>query len=56
MLERARLRALELDLELDLDLVDSAEEHVDAGAGDAATLLSDDVQPEALRGRLKERP
>jgi len=56
MLERARLRALELDLELDLELVDSAEEHMEAGAGDAATLLSDDVQPEALRVRLKERP
>ena len=52
MLERARMRALELDLEL----VDSAAEHVEAGPEAAATLLSDDVQPEALRVRLRERP
>ena len=52
MLERARMRALELDLEL----VDSAAEHVEAGHEAAATLLSDDVQPEALRVRLRERP
>ena len=52
MLECARMRALEGDLEL----VDSVEEHVHAGAEAAAGLLKDDVQPEALRARLKERP
>ena len=52
MLERARMCALELDLEL----VDSAAEHVEAGPEAAATLLSDDVQPEALRVRLRARP
>ncbi len=52
MLERARMRALDGDLER----VDSTEEHVDAGPEAAASLLKDDVQPEALRVRLKERP
>ncbi len=52
MLERGRIRALEGDAEL----IDSAEEHIDAGPEAAASFLEDEVQREALRARLKERP
>ena len=52
MLERARMRALEGDLEL----VDSAELQIDAGPEAAASYLENDVQSDALRVRLKERP
>jgi Flp pilus assembly protein TadD len=52
MLERGRMRALEGDAEL----IDSAEEHIDAGPEAAASFLEDEVQREALRVRLMERP
>lgn len=52
MLERGRMRALEGDLEL----VDSAELQIDAGQEAAAGYLQNDVQSDALRVRLKERP
>jgi hypothetical protein len=52
MLERGRMRALEGDVEL----IDTAEQQIDAGAEAAASYLDNDVQSDALRVRLKERP
>ena len=52
MLERGRVHAVEGDAQL----VDSAEQQIDAGPEAAASFLEDDMQSEALRVRLKERP
>jgi len=52
MLERARLRA-EQD---DVLVVDAVEEQIDAGAEAAASMLREDLAPDLLRSRLRERP
>jgi tetratricopeptide (TPR) repeat protein len=52
MLERARLIAVEGDLVL----VEDVEERVDAGEDAASSMLSEDVAPDMLRSRLRERP
>jgi Flp pilus assembly protein TadD len=52
MLERARLIAVDGDLVL----VEDVEERVDAGHEAAQSMLSDDLAPDMLRSRLRERP
>ena len=52
MLERARIRALDVDLALITDV----EDRLDAGHAASASMLQDDVAPDMLRTRLAERP
>jgi predicted Zn-dependent protease len=52
MLERARMRAGEADLAL----VSQVEERLDDGPDEARALLVEDLGPDELRQRLKERP
>lgn len=52
MLERARLQASDPDL----GLVTGVEDRLDAGPESAAALLTDDLVPDLLRTRLRERP
>jgi len=52
MLERARMRALEPDLVL----VTAVEDRLDAGHEAAASLLMEDLAPNMLRMRMRERP
>ncbi len=52
MLERARIRAVEPDLAL----LTSVEDRLDAGHDAARELLEEDLAPDLLRTRLRERP
>lgn len=52
MLERARIRALEPDLAL----LTSVEDRLDAGHDAAREMLEEDLAPDLLRTRLRERP
>ena len=52
MLERARIRAEEPDLAL----LTSVEDRLDAGHDSARELLEEDLAPDLLRTRLRERP
>ncbi len=52
MLERARLRAIEGDVVL----VTAVEDRLDGGHEAAASMLNDDLAPDMLRMRLRERP
>ena len=52
MLERARLRAAEPDLAA----VTTVEDQLEAGHESSRSMLEDDLSPEILRSRLRERP
>ncbi len=52
MLERARIRATEPDLAL----LTAVEDRLDAGHEAAREMLEEDLAPEILRSRLRERP
>jgi len=52
MLERARMNAIEADL----PLVTAVEDRLDEGTEAATTMLIEDMAPEMLRSRLRERP
>ena len=52
MLERARMRAAEPDLAM----VTAVEDRLDAGHEAAASMLSEDLAPNMLRMRMRERP
>lgn len=52
MLERARIRAIEVDMVMVLDV----EDRLDGGHEAAKSLLMEEVAPEMLRTRLSERP
>jgi Flp pilus assembly protein TadD len=52
MLERGRLRAVEGDL----SLVTAAEDRLEAGPQAAADMLGDELAPDMLRTRLRQRP
>ena len=52
MLERARIRATEPDLAL----LTAVEDRLDAGLEAAREMLEEDLAPEILRSRLRERP
>jgi len=52
MLERARMRAQEADL----GMIAQVEERLDAGPEEARAMLIDDLGPDEMRQRLKERP
>jgi len=52
MLERARMQALDPDLAM----VTAVEDRLDAGHEAAERLLTEDIAPDLLRARLRERP
>ena len=52
MLERARLRSVDGDI----GLVSAVEDRLEAGHEAAASMLNEDLAPDMLRTRLRERP
>lgn len=52
MLERARLRSVDGDI----GLVSAVEDRLEAGHEAAASMLNEDLAPDMLRARLRERP
>ena len=52
MLERARMRAVEVEMVMVL----AVEDRLDGGHEAAQSLLMEEVAPEMLRSRLSERP